>query len=192
MPVRQRQPLFYLPDLKDMEIVAQLHESIVNDVRPGMTARVEVESQPDRDIAGRVKVVSQLPTVDWKSDVRYYDAIVKLENTPEGLRPGMTAQIEIAMPERQNVLTIPSEAVGTVDGHDVCFVVHEDGLERRDVKVGQVTRELIEVTAGLREGEQVVLNPRTEESDPVDPSDAAQPGGTSRSDAATGEVAALR
>ena len=55
MPVRQRQPLFFLPDLKDMEVVAQLHESIVNDVRAGMTAKVEVESNPDREMDGRVR-----------------------------------------------------------------------------------------------------------------------------------------
>jgi HlyD family secretion protein len=192
MPVRQRQPLFYLPDLKDMEIVAQLHESIVNDVRPGMSARVEVESHPDRDMAGQVRTISQLPTVDWKSDVRYYDAIVKLEKTPEGLRPGMTAQIEIAMPQRQNVLAVPSEAIGIADGHDVCFVVHEDGLERRDVKLGQVTREMTEVTEGLREGEQVVLNPKVEESDPVAPADIEPAGDATRSGAPTGEVAALQ
>ena len=194
MSVRQRQPLFYLPDLNDMEIVAQLHESIVNEVRPGMQARVELESQPDRDMEGRVQVVSQLPTMDWRSDVRYYDAIVKLEKTPEGLRPGMTAQVEIAMPRRQNVLTVPSEAVGLADGHDVCFVVHEDGLERRDVKVGQVTRDLTEVTDGLREGEQVVLNPKAEEDDSAEPvvhTEVAPAGGAPRSEASAGEVAAL-
>ena len=38
MPVRQRQPLFYLPDLNDMEVVAMLHESIVDQVDPGMRA----------------------------------------------------------------------------------------------------------------------------------------------------------
>jgi HlyD family secretion protein len=195
MPVRQRQPLFYLPDLNDMEIVAQLHESIVNEVVPGMPARVEVESQPDRDMEGRVRVVSQLPTMDWRSDVRYYDAIVKLEETPGGLRPGMSAQIEIAMPRRQNVLAVPSEAVGTADGHDVCFVVHEDGLERRDVKLGQVTRELTEVTNGLREGEQVVLNPRVEDADradPITPADVAPPGRAPGPETAAGEVAALQ
>ena len=35
MPVRQRQQLFYLPDLNDMEVVAMLHESIVDQVNPG-------------------------------------------------------------------------------------------------------------------------------------------------------------
>jgi hypothetical protein len=45
------------------------------------------------------------------------------------------------------------------DGHDICYVVHVSGLERREVKLGKVTRDLAEVTAGLEEGEQIVLNP---------------------------------
>ena len=43
LPVRQRQHLFYLPDLNDMEVVAMLHESIVDQVNPGMRATVHVE-----------------------------------------------------------------------------------------------------------------------------------------------------
>ncbi len=194
MPVRQRQPLFYLPDLKDMEVVAQLHESIVNDVRAGMSAKVEVESHPDREMDGRVKVVSQLPTLDWRSEVRYYDAIVKLDKSPDGLRPGMTAQIEFEMPRRQNVLAVPTEAVTSADGHDICFVVHEEGLERRDVKLGQVTREMTEVTQGLREGEQVVLNPVLEETDLTEataPADVAATDTSRHAELTPGEVAAL-
>lgn len=107
----------------------------------------------------------------------------------------MTAQIEIVMPRRQNVLAVPSEAVTSDDGHDVCFVVHEEGLERRDVKLGQVTRQMTEVTDGLREGEQVVLNPRVEETDlaePATPADVSATSGSRNADAQPAEVAALR
>ena len=191
MPVRQRQQLFYLPDLNNMEIVAQIHESIVNEVVPGMLAKVEVESQPDRYLRGRVRTVSQLPTIDWKSDVRYYDAIVKLEEPLEGLKPGMSAQLEFALPQRQNVLAVPSQAVGLADGHDVCFVVHEDGLERRDVKLGQITREMTEVTDGLHEGEEVVLNPKLDETELGSQGESTTAGASPKSESATGEVAAL-
>ena len=47
----------------------------------------------------------------------------------------------------------------------MCFVVHEAGVERRDVKLGEVTLHMTEVTDGLREGEQVVLNPQVAEVD---------------------------
>ena len=159
MPVRQRQQLFYLPDLNDMEVVAMLHESIVDQVDPAMRAKVQVEGIGNRRIEGHVTSIAPLSTFNWRSDVKYFEGIVKLENVPGGLRPGMTAEVEIAMPRLENVLAVPSEAVLVENGHDVCFVVHEDGLERREVKLGQVTRDLAEVTQGLEEGEQVVLNP---------------------------------
>ncbi len=194
MPVHQKQPLFYLPDLEEMEIVAQLHESIVSEVRPGMHATVELETFPDRELAGLVQTVSPLPTLEWRTDVRYFDAIVKIAKSTPGLRPGMTAQVEIAMPSRQNVLAVPTEAVASDDGQDVCFVVHEDGLERRQVKLGQVTREMTEVTDGLREGEQIVLNPKQEEADldaPADPAGVASAGESANPASGAGDVAAL-
>jgi HlyD family secretion protein len=168
MPVRQYQRLFFLPDLNDMEVVAMLHESIVDEIQPGMTAKVEVEGMPDQSMEGRVASVAPLASFEWRSDVRYFQGIVKLKNPPHGLRPGMTAQVEIAMPPRENVLAVPSEAVTLADGHDVCFVVGDAGVERRAVKLGEVTGEMTEVKNGLREGEQVVLNPQIDEADVIE------------------------
>jgi HlyD family secretion protein len=163
LPVYQKQDLFYLPDLTDMEVVAMLHESIVDDVGPGMRAKVQVESMSGRQLEGHLVAVSPLAVMNWRNDVRYFEGIVKLENAPRGLRPGMTAEVDIAMPRREHVLAVPAGAVALEDGREVCFVVHEDGLERREVRLGQVTRDMAEVTEGLTEGEQVVLNPSTDE-----------------------------
>jgi HlyD family secretion protein len=159
MPVRQRQQLFYLPDLNDMEVVANLHESIVEQVTPAMRARVQIEAFRNQQVEGHVTSIAPLSTYNWRSDVKYFEGIVKLENIPSGLKPGMTAEVELAMPGRENVLAIPPEAIRIENGHDICFVVRDDGLERREVQLGQVTRDLTEVTQGLEEGEQVVLNP---------------------------------
>jgi len=159
LPVYQNQNLFYLPDLTDMEVVAMLHESIVDEVGPGLRAKVQVESMSNRQLEGHVVAVSPMAVMNWRTDVRYFEGVVKLENAPRGLRPGMTAEVNIAMPRREQVLAVPAGAVAVEDGHEVCFVVHEDGLERREVKLGQVTPDMAEVTEGLTEGEQVVLNP---------------------------------
>jgi HlyD family secretion protein len=182
MPVRQKQPLFYLPDLDDMEIVAQLHESIVDQVRPGLRTRIRIESLPGRRLEGQVTLVAPLATFEWSSDARYFDAIVKLDRSPPGLRPGMTAEIEIALPRRENVLAVPTEAVTCAGGRPVCFVVQEAGLDRRDVRLGESTVHLTEVTAGLREGELIVLDPQVEEADfalPAIPADLASRKGRS-------------
>ncbi len=195
MPVRQNQKLFYLPDLNDMEVAALLNETIVKDVRSGMRARIQVEGLPGRTMTGFVTKVAQFAMPDWRSDARYFQGIVKLEAPPAGLKPGMTAQVELEMPERDNVLAVPSQAVTSHDGQDVCFVLQGDALERRQVKVGSVTEVMTEVTEGLREGDQVVMNPHPLEielEDPSEPALVAPPSAPSGAESTPSDVAALR
>lgn len=159
MSVRQKQDLMYLPDLSDLEVVTSLHESVVPDVSRGMRASVLIEALPEGRIDGRVTQIAQLPTFSWRSEVRYFDGRVKLEHPPRGVLPGMTAQVEISLGTRDSVLAVPPEAVSWEDGREICYVLHDEGLERREVELGDGTRDLLEVSRGLQEGEQVVLNP---------------------------------
>ncbi len=166
MMVRQHQTLFYLPDLDNMEVVALLHESIVERIRPEMGAHVQVEALQNRVVEGHVTSIAPIVVMNWRTDVRNFEGIVKLTNSPQGLRPGMTASVEIAMPRRENVLAVPTEAVTSDDGHDICYVVGEEGLERRQITLGETTQDMAEIKSGLSEGEQVVLNPPEELNTP--------------------------
>lgn len=157
--VRQKQRLFYLPDLARMEVAALLHETVVKDVKPGMRARVKVEGLSGRGLEGHVVSVSQLPMQNMFSEIKYFVGVVKLDTIPRGLRPGMSAEVAIQTVRRPDVLTVPTEAVTVEKGQDVCYVARLDHVERREVKLGQATRDLLEVTAGLDEGEPVVLDP---------------------------------
>ncbi len=192
-PVRQKQHLFYLPDLHDMEVVALISQKIVDEIGPGMKARIQVEGASNQRIEGHVKSVAPIATFNWRTDVQYFEGIVKIDTPPVGLRPGMTAEVEIALPERENVLAVPSEAIRSEDGHDVCLVVREGALERREVTLGEVTRDLAEVTDGLAEGEHVVLNPTTEDLGDDNVEDPAMPTPHEPATApAAGVIAAIR
>lgn len=161
--VRQKQDLFFLPDLNRMEVVAMIHESVVSDVAAGMPARVVVEGLPRYRLEGHVASMTQIPVFNRRTaDIRNFPTIVKLDQVPPGLRPGMTAEVEIALTRRENVLAVPPEAVGSEDGQKVCYVAREEGLERREVKVGHGTSDLVEILDGLAENEEVVLNPPEE------------------------------
>ncbi len=157
--VRRKQDLFLLPDLSRMEVVTLLHESIADEVRNGMPARVRVDGLPDRVLEGHVESISQLPIREQFNDVRYFIGHVQLDAIPRGLRPGMSAEVEIMTSLRQGVLAIPTEALAVELGRDVCYVRSPDGLERREVKVGKSTLDLIEVIVGLDAGEEVVNDP---------------------------------
>jgi HlyD family secretion protein len=159
MEVHQRQILFYLPDLAKMEVKTLLHESIVKKVQDGMRTKVRVEGLPDHVLEGHVVSIASLPTRNFFSEVTYYVALVKLDNIPRGLLPGMTAEVEISTAHRPDALTIPTQAMTVEDGLEVCYVSDGEGLERREIKLGQASQDRLEVTEGLSEGEQVVLDP---------------------------------
>ncbi len=159
MSVRRKQDLFMLPDLSRMEVITLLHESVADEVRVGMLAHVRVQGLPDRVLEGHVESVTQLPMKDQFTDIRYFVGHVQLDAIPQGLRPGMSAEVQVTIALRQGVLTIPTEALAIEQGHDVCYVRNPDGLERREVKLGKSTRDLLEVVDGLDEGEEVVSDP---------------------------------
>jgi HlyD family secretion protein len=167
--VRQSQKLFYLPDMSKMQVLAYLHESVASRVHEGMRATAKIEGLSNRSLEGHVISVAPLPTTagNWISDdVKYFVSIVKLDSVPEGLRPGMSAEIEFDIDRCMDVLAVPSEAIALERGHSVCYVAGVDGLERRSVTLGRSNRDMLEVTKGLAEGEQVVLRP--EKIDSID------------------------
>jgi HlyD family secretion protein len=161
IPVRQEQKLFYLPDLSEMEVQVILNESVVERVTPGLRARVEFEALPQLVLEGSVNSISQIPNrVNPRGeDIRYFIGVLKLDRTAPGLKPGMTAVVTFDLPRRRDVVAVPHRAVATDVDKQVCFVVHGEQLERREVQLGTLTTDLVEIREGLKEGEEIVLEP---------------------------------
>lgn len=165
MQVRQKQDLFFLPDLSNMVVETDLNETVVEKVRPGMQARIRVEAMPQVAIEGHVTKVSSLPNSQrsWRqsADVKNYGGIVKLDFVPIGLFPGMTAEVEVLTDRREGVIVVPPSAVTVQDGRDYyCIVARPEGPTRRSIAVGAVTPEAVEIVTGLDEGEEVYLTPQ--------------------------------
>lgn len=161
MTVRQEQRLFFLPDLSEMEVQVVLNESVVNRVRAGLDATVEFEALPDLSLTGKLESISEIPsqTNPRGEDVRYFMGILKLDGSAQGLKPGMSAIVSLQLPRSEGVLAVPAAAVVADAGRYECFLPAGERLEPRPVKVGRTTPELIEITGGLTEGEEIALNP---------------------------------
>jgi HlyD family secretion protein len=161
MSVRQRQELFNLPDLSELEAQMALNESVVNRVAVGMKTTISFEALPDLVLEGEVESIGQFPANPGRDgeDIRYFLGRVKLDRTAPGLTPGMSARIDINLTRRTNVLAVPLVAIKSAGARKVCYVAHEESLEQRVVELGQETTSLVEITSGLLEGELVVLDP---------------------------------
>ncbi len=155
--VRKDQVLLLMPDLTQMQIKVGIHESVIDRVHKGLEARVTL---PDKTLNATVSSVATVtrPAGWWTGNVVKYDTIIELPSA-EGLKPGMSAEVEVIIAVHEDVLTIPVSCVVETDKGDFCWVQTPDGPKRRSIQLGDTNDVFIIVKAGLKEGDEVVLNP---------------------------------
>jgi multidrug efflux pump subunit AcrA (membrane-fusion protein) len=155
--VRKDQVLLLMPDLSKMQVKVGIHESIIDRIKPGLAAVVTL---PDKTLDGKVSSVAAVtrPAGWWTGNVVKYDTIVELPSV-DGLKPGMSAEVEVILDRYEDVLTIPVAAVLETAEGDFCWVKTAEGARRRSLRVGDTDDSFIIVKAGLKEGDEVVLNP---------------------------------
>ncbi|MBE9171185.1 efflux RND transporter periplasmic adaptor subunit [Pleurocapsales cyanobacterium LEGE 06147] len=88
------------------------------------------------------------------------DATVLLDKPSDSLIPGSQVNVEIILEQRQNVATLPIEAVQTTGTQPFVWVADsQDRAKKQPITPGLEGLELVEVTSGLKVGEQVILAP---------------------------------
>ncbi|MYD44507.1 MAG: efflux RND transporter periplasmic adaptor subunit [Gammaproteobacteria bacterium] len=96
-------------DLHEMKVEASVDEADVGRLRDGLFARFTVDAYPDREFRGRVSQIRKSPNEN--QSVVTYKVIVTARNDDLSLYPGMTANVEIVLGSRQDVLTVPNSAL---------------------------------------------------------------------------------
>ena len=159
--VYKEQLLLIMPDLNKMQVKVGIHEAIIENVNVGQRAIVTL---PDRTIEAEVTTVADIasPLGPWAGDQFQYDVIIELPQQT-GLKPGMSAQVEIIMAEHEDILAVPVAAViETLDGF-ACWVQDKSDPTavptKTPLSLGESNDVHIVVTNGLKPGDQVVLNP---------------------------------
>ncbi len=169
--VRRHMDLFELPDLSQLEVRAEVNQALISRITEGMPARIRLDARAGRTYTGRVTHVAALPDQeDWMAKVRgISNFVVKIAvDSDEHLLPGLSAEVDLLTNSIPDSLVIPTEAVGEEDGKKYCYVDGPDGLERRTVDVDEATANLVRVTSGLSEGEEVLLDPSSLEPELLD------------------------
>ena len=96
-------------DLAKMEVHTNVDEADVGNVTEGQEVSFTVDAFPARRFKGRVHQVRNAPTV--VQNVVTYDAVVRIDNKEQLLKPGMTANVQFLVNRREDVLTIPNMAI---------------------------------------------------------------------------------
>jgi HlyD family secretion protein len=96
-------------DLSDMQLSASIDESDIGKIRPGQRVTFQVDAYPGRQFAGAVSQVRLQPTV--VQNVTTYNVMIDVPNPNLELKPGMTANVNIEIASRDDVVRVPNAAL---------------------------------------------------------------------------------
>ncbi len=160
--VRERQEILTIPDMTKMAVNVQIHESMVNRLRPGLPARIRADAFPEELLRGDVVRVALVPDSGhrWLNpDLRVFPTTVSIDGAFDWLRPGMTAEVEVIVNQLQDVLYAPIQCVVNIGGDRYVYVATSRGIEARRVEVGPYNDRFIQLREGVEEGDQLLLRP---------------------------------
>jgi len=140
-----------------MQVVAPLAEADAAKVKPDQTVSLSFDALPGVTLPGHVLAVA--PGSSTIQNVTNYYVTLTLDTANPSLRSGMTANAAVVVSQATNVLAVPNSAISRSGGTNYVTLLQKDGKTqvRVAVETGVVGDTSTEVTAGVAEGDRVVL-----------------------------------
>jgi RND family efflux transporter MFP subunit len=145
-------PVVRLAQTSVLRLVLPIPESVAAQIRVGEPLKVHVQAL-NQDFTGKVSRFAD----SLNQQTRTMETEIDFENRDNKLLPGMYAEALLSHDEKNQVLTVPIEAVRRNGDQAIVLVVNPPGLvEERHVQLGQESSLYVEVRSGLRDGELVI------------------------------------
>lgn len=158
-------------DLTDMQVVANVDEADIGNVRDGQRVTFTVDAFPDDTFEGRVKQVRQQG--EEESNVVTYEVVISAPNNDLKLKPQLTANVNIYTEEIENVVSVPAKALRFSpskemmnDGEKIkdcnatnkLWIKETNILKAYPVKTGITNGIRTQILEGVKEGTTVITN----------------------------------
>lgn len=156
-------------DLTNMQVVADVDEADIGDVKEGERVTFTVDAYPDDTFEGEVKQVRQEATTT--NNVVTYEVVISAPNADLKLKPGLTANVTIYTAERKGVLSVPSKAlrftpqketVGKMKIVDVAnaknkvWTIEGNSIVAHKVNIGMTDGTNTQIVGGIAKGTKVI------------------------------------
>ena len=166
--------IFTIADLDNMQVIADVDEADIGQVKVGQRVTFSVDAYPDDVFNGKVTQVRLNPTEE--SNVITYEVVVSADNADHILIPGLTANITIYTAESQNALIVPASALkfspkdiddeslpqkaqdAPTDAKAVVWTVRGGKLYPVAVTTGTNNGVNVEIVSGLKKGDVVAID----------------------------------
>lgn len=156
-------------DLTNMQVVADVDEADIGDVKEGERVTFTVDAYPDDTFEGEVKQVRQEATTT--NNVVTYEVVISAPNADLKLKPGLTANVTIYTAERKGVLSVPSKAlrftpqketvgkmkiVDATNAKNKVWTIEGNSIVAHKVNIGMTDGTNTQIVSGIAEGTKIV------------------------------------
>lgn len=163
-----------IADLSEILVEAEVGETEIVGIKPGLSGQVKVDAMPDKEYTGHVAEIGSSAAIRQSagSGVRYFKVKIGIDKPDDLLRPGMTSQVSIvtsstnaiAVPIQSVVERVPGAKKGEEEEENVpkrkyAFVVTDGKAKQTEVRTGISDATHVAIVSGLKAGDQVVTGP---------------------------------
>lgn len=156
-------------DLTNMQVVADVDEADIGDVKEGERVTFTVDAYPNDTFEGEVKQVRQEATTT--NNVVTYEVVISAPNADLKLKPGLTANVTIYTAERKGVLSVPSKAlrftpqketvgkmkiVDAANAKNKVWTIEGNSIVAHKVNIGMTDGTNTQIVGGIAEGTKVI------------------------------------
>jgi HlyD family secretion protein len=162
-PVTGGQTLVTITDVSSLTLTAQVDETDVLLVRPGVAATAELDAVPGASYEATVATIDPSPTTSSRGGVAYVVRLALARGTTQAgttapdPRPGMSAVVDLQVRTARDVVAVPASAVFRDGKRDAVWVQEAGQARKRHVQLGAQGASEVQVLEGLKTGERIVV-----------------------------------
>ena len=140
-----------------LDIEVNIYEEDIVKIKQGDEVNISLVAFPKQTLKGTVMFIE--PAEKLIDGVVYYTVDIAFKNLPKGVKPGMSADVSIIIAQANNVLVIPSDSFSKQGDKIFVKVLRNQAIEDREIEIGlKGSNDLVQVTKGLQEGEEIIID----------------------------------
>lgn len=156
-----------IPKPETMEAQIYVLEADAGGLEVGLPATILLDAHPGVAYQAKVnKVAALAQRRNHRVPIQYFAVTLALERTvPEVMKPGQRVQAVLTLDEREDVLTVPRQAVFEEDGKKIVYTLRGGRFEPVEVELGPAAPGRLVIEKGLEEGDRIALRDPTRPAD---------------------------
>jgi RND family efflux transporter MFP subunit len=184
------QALIDLPDLSVMLVETSVGEINISKVKTGQKVEIKLDAYPDPVFHGEIIDVAVLAsTNEGVSEARVFDLEIRIKESDELLRPGMSATARIIVNEIPEKMWVPIEAIFDKEGNKIVWAASGGGFKQQEVKLGERNDNFVIIDSGIESDDVVALvDPNVAENEKSSLKQSDDKSSKSDTDAANGDA----